>query len=416
MYTLFAVGVLLSCAAVMAQPVNDNCAQAIPVVNGDTPFSTVGATTDGPAHATCGPDMQVNQDIWFQYTATCTGLVPVLLCTGGVYDSRLAVYNGCNCGALSLIACDDNACQFMGLSAITFSATVGNCYLIRVGGAPGATVADGSLSISCGFAACTPDNPNNCFAANASTGCGNVSCCNTVCTFDPFCCQVQWDGICANEATTMCTNTSVNIVSANPPTAAGNPYQPGQPYADVLDTGMGATVTAGIGATGTLPQGAIQYSPIHVTFSGTISPLPTPANVTVTCTGGSLPCPTVTAVVPGGVNEFLLTLSGGIPPLSCTTITFMGTATGEKLQYRSNPGNVNLDAFGATTQDLLFLVQRINDGSANLTENLARYNVNRSALLPPHVNTQDLLRLVQLLNGVNTTQVFNGAVGAACPP
>ncbi|HEY3243906.1 MAG TPA: hypothetical protein VGM03_11195 [Phycisphaerae bacterium] len=28
---------------------------------------------------------------------------------------------------------------------------------------------------------------------------------------------------------------------------------------------------------------------------------------------------------------------------------------------------------------------------------------------------QDLLRLVQTLNGVNTTQVFNGATVAACP-
>ncbi len=30
-------------------------------------------------------------------------------------------------------------------------------------------------------------------------------------------------------------------------------------------------------------------------------------------------------------------------------------------------------------------------------------------------NTQDLLRLVQLLNGVNTTQSFNGAGVTACP-
>ncbi|HEY3243407.1 MAG TPA: hypothetical protein VGM03_08650, partial [Phycisphaerae bacterium] len=73
--------VLLVCCArgAFGQPANDNCAQAITVSNGDTPFSTVGATTDGPAHAACGADMQVNQDIWFQYTATCSAPVSVLL-------------------------------------------------------------------------------------------------------------------------------------------------------------------------------------------------------------------------------------------------------------------------------------------------------------------------------------------------
>jgi hypothetical protein len=59
-------------------------------------------------------------------------------------------------------------------------------------------------------------------------------------------------------------------------------------------------------------------------------------------------------------------------------------------------------------------VQRLNDGTANLPGNYARYNLNRSGESPP-VNTADLLRLVQLLNGVNTTQVFNGASVAACP-
>jgi hypothetical protein len=66
------------------------------------------------------------------------------------------------------------------------------------------------------------------------------------------------------------------------------------------------------------------------------------------------------------------------------------------------------------TVDLLWLVQRLNDGTANQAANLARYNVDRSTGASP-VNTGDLLRLVQLLNGVNTVQPFNGAPVAACP-
>jgi hypothetical protein len=205
---------------------------------------------------------------------------------------------------------------------------------------------------------------------------------------------------------------TVTVVSANPPTSAENPYQPGQPYTDALDTGTGSTVTAGIGAAGTGAQGAIVYSPIHVTFSAAPSPAPAPGNITVSCVGGSLPCPSVTAVSSGpGANEYQITLSGGIPPLSCTTINFSGTAAGQKLQYRFHPGNVSLDN-ASNTQDLLALVQALNNGTANLTGNLARYNVDRMGA----VNTQDLLREVQLLNGVNTTQVFNGTVAAACPP
>jgi hypothetical protein len=48
---------------------------------------------------------------------------------------------------------------------------------------------------------------------------------------------------------------------------------------------------------------------------------------------------------------------------------------------------------------------------ANAHENLARYDMNRSSI----VNTQDLLRLIQLLNGTNTTQAFNGQTLVACP-
>ncbi|HEY3241804.1 MAG TPA: hypothetical protein VGM03_00505 [Phycisphaerae bacterium] len=204
----------------------------------------------------------------------------------------------------------------------------------------------------------------------------------------------------------------VNIVSANPPAPAGNPYIPGQPYRDVLDTGTGAALSAGIGGAGTNPQGGINYAPISVTFTATPSPAPTPANITVACTGGI--CPTVTAVSGSGAGPYDISLSGVIPPLNCTTITFTGTNAGQKLQYTSAPGDVDLDG-AASTLDLLWLVQQLNNGTANLPTNLARYNIDRSAGGGSQVNTGDLLRLVQLLNGTNTTQAFNGLTVAGCP-
>jgi hypothetical protein len=111
----------------------------------------------------------------------------------------------------------------------------------------------------------------------------------------------------------------------------------------------------------------------------------------------------------------VLTLSGSIPPGECTTFTFAGTAPDQKLQYQFLPGDVTLDGT-SNTQDLLALVMAINSGAANMTSNLPRYNINRSSEAGGVVvNTQDLLRLVQLLNGVNTTQSFNGATVAPCP-
>ena len=44
----------------------------------------------------------------------------------------------------------------------------------------------------------------SCFAAHAGGGCEIAACCSAVCAVDPFCCSVQWDSICANEAVSLC--------------------------------------------------------------------------------------------------------------------------------------------------------------------------------------------------------------------
>ncbi|HEY3244666.1 MAG TPA: choice-of-anchor X domain-containing protein [Phycisphaerae bacterium] len=193
--------------------------------------------------------------------------------------------------------------------------------------------------------------------------------------------------------------TSETIVTADPPNG----------HRDSLQNTDNNAAPQGIGVPGTPDEGSVgHYGAPQVTFSGPLSPAPTPANVVVSCTGGV--CPTVTGVSGTGPT-YTLTLSGQIPVLQCTTITFPGTAPGVKLQYSSLPGGTNNDVF-VNTQDLLATIIALNDGSANSATGLSRFDINRSGA----VNTQDLLRLVQLLNGVNgATQVFNGASVAACP-
>jgi hypothetical protein len=206
------------------------------------------------------------------------------------------------------------------------------------------------------------------------------------------------------------------IAAANPPPT--NPYGSGV-FRDVLQNTTAGLVPQGIGVAGTPGEGPYDYSAISVTFSGTPLPAPSAANVDHTCTdiasNGEADCPMIASVSGSGAGPYLISLSGPAPARECITFTFAGTSAGQKLQYQVLPGDTNLDGH-VSTQDLLTLIQRINDGTASLPANRARYNVNRSNEIGGVVvNTQDLLRLIQLFNGTNATQAFIGAMVADCP-
>lgn len=124
-------------------PPNDICTDATPVEEViNLPFDTTGARFGGRGLCMISPN------IWYCYTASCTGEVTISL-AGSSYDTMLAVYNGCECFpvAADLIACNDD---FGGTyqSQLTFSAIAGNQYLIEVGGY-GASQGKGFITISC---------------------------------------------------------------------------------------------------------------------------------------------------------------------------------------------------------------------------------------------------------------------------
>jgi hypothetical protein len=87
-------------------------------------------------------------NIWYCYTASCTGNVTVSL-LGSSYDTVLAVYKGCGCypTADNMIGCNDDAGASQ-QSEIAFAATAGGQYLIEVGGY-GSETGQGLLSIGC---------------------------------------------------------------------------------------------------------------------------------------------------------------------------------------------------------------------------------------------------------------------------
>jgi hypothetical protein len=147
-----ASGVIVSPTSV--HPVNDSCANAKAVGNvTNLAFDTTNATFDGPGHYIRSPN------IWYCYTATCTGCATASL-RGSSFDTKIAVYDKCDCypALEDLIKSNDD---FFGQqSQITFPVKAGSHYLIEVGGFNQAAKGQGLITISCDAQASQPSNDN----------------------------------------------------------------------------------------------------------------------------------------------------------------------------------------------------------------------------------------------------------------
>ncbi len=206
---LAVAGSLAVAGGLWAVPPNDDCGQATAIAGAVTPFCTIGATTDGPElPPTCDgtPDSPFIADIWFSYVATVPGTVCVSTCGVVDFDTRLAVYTGA-CGQLTLVACNDDAPGCDLGSELTFSAMPGVAYRIRLGGY--SSRGCGSLVVSQNTCATCPPSRHDCLTVG-SPGCTDTDCCLTICAFDPFCCAVEWDVMCVDEASVSpaCTGAS----------------------------------------------------------------------------------------------------------------------------------------------------------------------------------------------------------------
>lgn len=209
-------------------PANDDCGSATTALDGANLFDRAFATTDGAAHA--GPpcdfpfgDDQLHNDVWFDYTATCTGRLFVDTCDGVGLDTRIAVYSGCACPASGdPLACNDDSgasdemsdpdmdpdlCNQLGgspfESATRNQVVLGSCYKIRVGSFSSTSPSAGvdelyieceSKGACCDLAgACTPGQiPAECSGSFfIGANCDTESCCIAgVCSeLAPVCCE-----------------------------------------------------------------------------------------------------------------------------------------------------------------------------------------------------------------------------------
>lgn len=153
------------CTGAFGQVANDSCSapEALPGGYSSTPFSTVGATTDGVATPIClfFSQSQIFNDIWFCWTATASDLVTVSTC-GSSFDTKIAVYPTCSASSCpdpdSAIACNDDACGTS--SRVSFAASAGQTYAIRLGAYAAAGQGTGTLVIASG-AIVDAVNPTN---------------------------------------------------------------------------------------------------------------------------------------------------------------------------------------------------------------------------------------------------------------
>ncbi len=106
-----------------------------------------------------------------------------------------------------------------------------------------------TLGLACGFVIAVAANDavagpcpgaGDCCIENGSPGCDDEACCSVICAADPFCCDTEWDDICAGEANddavncpqcqpvqsgACCIGTDCVVVTEDACSAKGGTYQ-----------------------------------------------------------------------------------------------------------------------------------------------------------------------------------------------
>ena len=187
----------------------DLCADAMTfIVSGEFGFDNRLARTDGPPHTGCVArgDDRIERDMWMCWTSPCEGTVFARTCYISDTDTKVAVYEGCNCPVSNnrLVACDDDGCiDGTKQSLLHFEAKKSQDYLIRIGAPHGAQGGLGAVAIGCGLPFCPAVGP--CLTPHEQPGCGVEDCCEKVCAADLACCIGAWDDQCAAAARGLCT-------------------------------------------------------------------------------------------------------------------------------------------------------------------------------------------------------------------
>jgi hypothetical protein len=130
---------LVSCPVA---PGNDLCENCDPILT-NVPVNGTNISATGTDISSCA--FNDTTDVWYCWTATCTGIATATTCSGGTFDTTIAVY-GAPCLGPELV-CNDDFCGL--LSSVDWAVTAGTSYRIRVAGYNG-QVGDFTLLVTCG--------------------------------------------------------------------------------------------------------------------------------------------------------------------------------------------------------------------------------------------------------------------------
>jgi len=137
---------------------NDDCANAIAIAGqGTFNWTNLGATmgSEGQNEAICYQfgSSNIENDVWFRWTADATGQAIVSTCSGANNDTKLQAHTAPAVGSCvspgSGLACNDDACALQ--STIIFAVTQNTDYVIQLGSYPGsASFGFGTFDITIG--------------------------------------------------------------------------------------------------------------------------------------------------------------------------------------------------------------------------------------------------------------------------
>ena len=144
--------------AIGTSATNDDCSNAVSIAGqGTFNWSNVGASMspEGQSEAICYEfgSSNVENDVWFRWTADATGQATISTCGGAQNDTKLSVHAAPSSGACvtpgSALACNDDACGLQ--SSVSFAVTQNTDYVIQLGSYPGsASFGFGTFDIAIG--------------------------------------------------------------------------------------------------------------------------------------------------------------------------------------------------------------------------------------------------------------------------
>ena len=153
---------------------------------------------------TFGDDLCYNVT-YYRFTPDQDGIWTATTCNTAPFDTRLAILGSCD--PFSTVACNDDGAGCAGFtSVVEFNGVTGTEVVVAVGGYGTTDSGTGVITMVYGSTVIGCGDPlaGDCCIGGTAPACNDEACCTSVCTADPFCCNTQWDQVCADQAAFLC--------------------------------------------------------------------------------------------------------------------------------------------------------------------------------------------------------------------